>query len=302
MGLEGRSDAFARFHPAVNLIYFMPVLIYAMILIHPAYIAVSLLGAISYYLILAGRRKGIRRILGMLPVPIAVTLINPLLNIYGKTELFKILGRPYTLEALYYGAALGTVFYTVLIWFMCWSVVMTNDRFTCLLGNAMPGISLLLVMVFRLVPAYQRKAVQISTARGCLGRGTGNGTSKKEKIAAGMEVLTAMTGWALESSVQTADSMRSRGYSCAKRTSFNVYSFSVRDGLICFILIACAVLTAVNSSMGFARAEYTPEFILAKISGFQSIAAIAIYMILIFVPVIIDLREEIIWHYSISKL
>ena len=36
-----------------------------------------------------------------------------------------------------------------------------------------------------------------------------------------MSILGALTSWALEGSVVTADSMRSRGYGTSKRTSFH---------------------------------------------------------------------------------
>ena len=49
-------------------------------------------------------------LLGLLPMFLILTTINPLFNTYGAHILFSVFGRPYTLEALLYGAAIASVF------------------------------------------------------------------------------------------------------------------------------------------------------------------------------------------------
>ena len=69
------------------------------------------------------------------------TAVNPLFNTYGATLLFTYFDRPYTLEALYYGAALAAVFVHMLLWFGCYNAVLTSDKFTSLFGNLIPALS-----------------------------------------------------------------------------------------------------------------------------------------------------------------
>ena len=96
---------------------------------------------------------------------------------------------------------------------------MTSDKFTMLFGNLVPALSLLLVMVLRLIPGYFRKMRQITGSRESIGKGSRTDTYA-HRLTEGATVLSAMTSWALESGVTTADSMRGRGYGTARRTDF----------------------------------------------------------------------------------
>lgn len=158
------SDAFSNRHPAVNFAFFLVVICCAAVIQHPAYLAVGILSGAVYYLMLHGSR-GLRRIAGMLPIFLILSLLNPLFNTYGAHILFHLFGRPYTLEALLYGFAIGGTFLEMLLWFGCYNAVLTSDKFTALFGNLIPALSLLLVMVLRLIPSFLRKAAQLSGAQ-----------------------------------------------------------------------------------------------------------------------------------------
>ena len=222
------NDAFSNCHPAVNFTFFVGAIGCAVVIQHPAYLAVGILSGITYYLLLHGR-KGIRNILAMLPIFLILTFANPLFNQYGQRVLFRYFGRPYTLEALLYGLAIGGIFLEMLLWFGCYNAVLTSDKFTALFGNVIPALSLLLVMVLRLIPNFMRKATQIAGARKSIGKGAAEGDTNKEKLEDGMSILGALTSWALEGSVVTADSMRSRGYGTGKRSSFMIYTMTSLD-------------------------------------------------------------------------
>ena len=141
-----RDDAFARCHPAVNFAFFAGAIGCAVVIQHPAYLAVGIASGICYYLLLHGR-KGVKNILAMLPIFLILTFTNPLFNTYGERVLFRYFGKPYTLEALLYGLAIGGIFLEMLLWFGCYNAVLTSDKFTALFGNLIPALSLLLVMV-----------------------------------------------------------------------------------------------------------------------------------------------------------
>ena len=101
-----RRDAFSNCHPAVNLCFFLGAIAFGVTIQHPAYLAAGVMAALAYYFLLKGR-KGVRSLLWMLPLFAATALINPLLNLQGERVLFQVFGRPYTLEALFYGIAIG---------------------------------------------------------------------------------------------------------------------------------------------------------------------------------------------------
>lgn len=287
-----KYDAFSRCHPAVNFLYFALAIGFGVVIQHPAYMLAAVIGAAAYYLLLKGR-KGIRMILAMLPVFLLITAVNPIFNTLGETELFPLFGRPYTLEALWYGAVVGGIFLVMMLWFGCYNVVLTSDKFTSLFGNLIPSLSLLLVMVLRMIPSLMRKAVQISGARKSIGKSAENG-SKKEQVKSGMSVLSALTDWALEGSVVTADSMRSRGYGAAKRTNFRIYRMTSQDWLLLFLI---ALLAAATAFGGDKTAEFVPALQIAPLTwGFGA------YCVYLLVPTALHLKEAITWHILRSRI
>lgn len=292
-----RSDAFSKRHPAVNFAFFLGAICAAVIIQHPAYLAVGILSGITYYLLLHGR-KGIRNILAMLPIFLILTFANPLFNQYGQRVLFRYFGRPYTLEALLYGLAIGGIFLEMLLWFGCYNAVLTSDKFTALFGNLIPSLSLLLVMVLRLIPNFLRKAAQIAGARKSIGKGAAEGDTTREKLEDGMSILGALTSWALEGSVVTADSMRSRGYGTAKRTSFMIYTMT---GLDFGLLAAMAALFGIAVFIGDKSAAFTPILSIAPIGGWNLLGLLAYGMFLL-LPTALHIKEAIQWHISRSMI
>lgn len=292
-----RSDAFSKRHPAVNFAFFLGAICAAVIIQHPAYLAVGIVSGSCYYLLLH-RRKGLRNILSMLPLFLVLTLINPLFNRYGERVLFWYFGRPYTWEALLYGMAISGIFLEILLWFGCYNAVLTSDKFTSLFGNVIPALSLLLVMVLRLIPNFMRKATQIAGARKSIGKGAAEGDTNKEKLEDGMSILGALTSWALEGSVVTADSMRSRGYGTGKRSSFMIYTMTSLDwGL----LAAFSVLLGLVVFVGDKTATFTPELSIAQIGGWNSLG-LAAYGVFLLLPTVLHIKEAIQWHISRSRI
>ena len=288
-----KKDALSNFHPAVALVFFLGAIGFGVVIDHPVYLLSGVIAAASYYLMLKGT-SGFRNMLTMLPVLCLVGVINPLFNTHGKTVLFTLLGRPYTLEALYYGVAVAAMLAVTLLWFSCYSQIMTGDKFTALFGRLLPSLSLLLVMVLRLITALTGKARQIATARQAIGKGAAPSDSSRQKISGGMRILSALTDWALEGSLTTAESMRARGYGTAKRTSFQIYKMSVRDYICLALLLLLAVAVLV---FGGTDARYIPRLTLSPLSwGYGA------YCIYLLIPIILNIKEAILWHISKSKI
>lgn len=284
------EDAFSRYHPAVNFLFLAGAIGCGVVFQHPAYLAVSISCGLVYYLYL-GRRKAAKALLWMLPVVLCLAAINPLFNTQGRQELFWVFGRPYMLEALLYGCAMAGVLLTMLLWFGCYSYVLTGDKFTALFGNLIPSVSLLLVMVLRMVPSLSKKTNQITAARRSVGKG------KDNKLQEGMTVLGTLVSWALEGGVVTADSMRARGYGAAKRQSFLICRMRTQDRWLLSVQLLLLAGVIVSACMGQANAAYTPDVSLAPVSW-----GAAIYGIYLFIPMALNIKEAILWHISRSKI
>lgn len=286
-------DAFSQYHPLTNFLFFVGAIGFCVVFQHPAYLAVGIGGAAVYYLLLHGR-VGLHRLMGMLPVFLVVSGLNPLFNHYGSRALFTVFGKPYTLEALYYGMALGAMFVGMLLWFGCYSAVLTSDKFVCLFGSLIPSLSLLLVMILRMIPNLTRRAGEIAAARKCIGKGLGEGATNREKISGGLKQLSALTDWALEGSILTADSMRSRGYGSAKRTSFQIYHLCWRDWVLMTLM---GVLAALVIGLGGTQASYTPKLWIPQ-PGWGLVC----YGVYVLIPAAVHLQEELKWRIFVSRI
>ena len=103
-----------------------------------------------------------------------------------------------------------------------------------------------------------------------------------------------MLTWALENSVDTADSMKARGFGSKGRTSFSLYRFSLRDGAVLAFLLCCIALTVWGLACGGAQAYYFPGLVFSwTIPGIFSMAG---YALLCLTPVLYSLLEVIRWH------
>ena len=293
------GDRFERCHPAVSFLFFAAAIVFGCIFMHPVYSAVGLASAAIYYVLLA-KRKGMKTFVFLIVLFIIMTVINPLLNTTGETVLFYIFKRPYTAEALLYGACLASIAVTVILWAACFGKIMTEDKFTAVFSKLAPALSLLLVMVLRLIPGYFRKAKQLSDARMSIGKGMKT-ANKKYNIIAGTMILSSLTSWALESGVETADSMRSRGYGAARRTSYQKLVMKAGDWVILAVTVAAIAALIIIAVKGGTSVNFTPSYEAAQINGIGGIGAV-IYLVFLWIPIFLHIKEEAAWHILRSRI
>ena len=215
-------DTFSDCHPAVNFAYFALVLGFSMTLMHPVCLLISLTGACCYLARLHGLRELGHSARWLVPMALLAALVNPAFVHQGVTILTYLpSGNPLTLESILYGLAAALLLASVVLWFRCFSAVMTSDKFIYLFGRAIPALSLVLSMTLRFVPRFRRQFHTVAQAQRFMGRDTGNG-SLLQRCKNAMKVFSIMVTWSLESAIDTADSMRSRGYGQPGRTAFSI--------------------------------------------------------------------------------
>lgn len=262
-----RGDAFSRCHPVLNFFYFAVVLGFTMFVQHPVFLVISFLSAIAYAMWLCGIRQILKmNFLVTLPSLVIVALLNPMFNHYGVTPLLYIesSGNWVTLEALVYGIVLGCVLFIVILWFSCYNKVMTSDKFIYLFGRVIPALSLMLSMALRFVPRFTAQMRVIRNGQKCVGMDVSNGKWMK-KIRYALNMVSILVTWALENAIETADSMKSRGYGLPGRTAFSIYRFTKRDRVLLGTMLALSAVMIVGCSQGAAFAQYNPRILLAGI-------------------------------------
>lgn len=230
----------------------------------------------------------------MLPVILITAIVNPAFTHQGFTILTYLPnGNPITLESILYGLASAFMLVSVLEWFSCYTEVMTSDKFVYLFGRLIPALSLVLSMTLRFVPKFSDQYGKVRKTQKSIGRDTSSG-SVMQRIRNGVTILSIMITWALENSIETADSMKSRGYGLPGRTAFSIYRFDDRDkGLLAWILFCSAYICAGWRAKTLYFVYY-PGIHGTPLTAFTFSFYLA-YFLLCITPVIVDVREERAW-------
>lgn len=288
-------DTFSAYHPIINFLYFGLVFLFAMCFMHPASLCISIVSAFAYNLYLNGKKALRFQLLFLLPMMLMAAFINPAFNHEGATLLTYLpSGNPLTLESIVYGVAAAVMLASVISWFNCYTTVMTSDKFVYLFGRIIPALSLVLSMTLRFVPKFAAQMRIVAEAQRCIGRDIHNGTVI-ERFRHGITILSIMITWALENAIETADSMKSRGYGLPGRTAFSIYSFDDRDRQALAWLSFCGLFIICGWLAGGFYWRYYPTM------GGIGVSVIAVsfqlvYLALCLTPIILNLYEDRKWR------
>ncbi|MBQ4517853.1 MAG: energy-coupling factor transporter transmembrane protein EcfT [Clostridia bacterium] len=294
-------SGFKGHHPIVNFVYFVFVIGFSCFLMHPVCLAVSLASGFAYSVILKGSKAVRTSLIYMLPMLIIMALINPIFNHEGVTVLWYLPnGNPLTLESIVYGLFAAVMIASVICHFTCYHEVMTSDKFIYLFGRIIPAMSLILSMTLRFVPNFAQQLKVVTNAHRCIGRDVNSGGVIK-RAKHGLTILSIMATWSLENAIETADSMKSRGYGLPGRTSFSIFTFDKRDKQALIIILISGTYTLVGSIMGGIQFDFFPMMTMAEGSWF-GITIFAAHLLLCIYPVIIDLCEVRKWKAIQSKI
>ena len=189
---------------------------------------------------------------------------------------------------------------TVMLWFVNFNRVITSDKFIYLFGRIIPAMSLVLSMTLRFIPKFKAQLNSVVDAQKSIGRDISEGSLwQRTKIA--ITVLSIMVTWALENAIETADSMKSRGYGLTGRTAFSIYRFDDRDKMAMLYLGFCGFYLLsgmIVSAFGF---RYFPSI---RYIGMNPVTLSFqfVYLIMCLMPVVLNAAEERKWKAIHSKM
>ena len=158
----------------------------------------------------------------------------------------------------------------------------------------------LLCSALRFVPRFAAQLKVVVNSQKCVGRDMGRGSIIK-RAKNGLSILSVMTTWALENSVETADSMKARGYGMPGRTAYSIYKFDKRDKKALACILILGIYTLAGKILGMVDFSYFPSLKAENISAL-SLSVFAAYLLLCLFPVIIELWEVRRWKALRSKI
>ena len=317
-------DEFSRYHPVVNLIFYLLVLGTTMFQMSVGLVFISLFSAVVYFFMLK-KTEGLKYCAVVVGIIIVSAIINPLFSHKGGTLLFYLFtGNPVTLESIIYGLISAIIIGAMLLWFSTFNQVMGVERILGAIGKVLPNVSLLITMIMRFIPQYirhQRKVSMVNKVNkrnygekinllnrektekenvieACKKQKKKNGIDKIiDNIKEGSRTFSITTTWALENSIYTADSMKARGFGTGRRTNYSNYKFQKRDYLLIGWLVILWLVVVFSLEREKVYTYYYP-FIQVK----NNVVVYLIYGLLCLTPVLINVKEEIRWLILKSRI
>ncbi|MFR6058786.1 MAG: hypothetical protein ACLUHN_10300 [Evtepia gabavorous] len=177
----------------------------------------------------------------------------------------------------------------------CWAVVLWcqlaggahGDKITYLFdGFFYAGSAALLTLSF--VPRLRRRLERRTTQRGLLSAPAALGQG-----GLGRGPASSLLGWSLENAIETADTMRSRGYGLPGRTCFSIYRLDRRDkGLLGWLALSGGYVVAGWAAGGL---SYTYYPACQAAGGPGSLSLLTVYLALCLTPLALEAWEERQW-------
>lgn len=314
------ATGFKSYHPWVNMMFFISVITFGMLFLHPVCLFVSFFASVCLDIRLKGKKAVKEIFFFILPMLVFVTLINGIFNHYGMTVLYEVSnGNNITLEAYVYGFVLGLTVVTTMLWFFCFNEIVTADKIMFVLGKGIPKMALVVTMSLRFVPLYRKKYAEISQAQ----KGFMQSDNDKKfisRIRNAVKSVSILVTWSLENAIETSDSMRARNYGLGKRSFYSRFRFTKSDAIVILTVIIADIIMIICKLKKGLYASYNPYILINSKKDFGityiikeintvinpltafEIITIVFYILLCFLPLIIDLKEELNWRRLKSKI
>ena len=294
-----RTDAVSRLHPGVILLFFVCTIGGTLLLSHPLFRLLSLFGALCCHLLFCRKERGVFLLKTALPVCLLAAVLNPLFNHQGVHILFYFpWGNPCTGESLLYGVLAALLLFTVLVWFRCYTDVMTVARSLFLFSRIAPSLSLLLRLSLRMIPSMRADFARTMEAQTCL---FGPPPTKKDALNRAFSAIRVQLHRALENAVQLSNAMKSRGYGLPGRTSYALFRWHRRDSLCLLFLLGCALPVLGASLAGGLSFFVYPSPHGAAVTPLMLLCA-TVYFALCISPVFWQRLEVLAWKRSSSNM
>ena len=281
-------------NPLTTAFYYLCVLVITMFTMNPLILCISLLSSVTVSVV---QHTATRRAhLFSLAVFFAAAIINPIAVHKGMTVLFYVNSRPFTLEAIVYGAAAAAMLTAALYRLRSMSKSLSSDKVLYLFGRFSPKIALILSMTLRFVELLKQRWRKIRDAQRALGLYDDN--NLPDLLCGNARVLSILITWTLENGIITAESMESRGYGTGRRTSYAIYRLHAADAALIAAFAALSALTV----LGITQSE-TIYYPLLQMDVFTpwGIAGAAAFLLLSISPLILDVKEAARWRLLLSK-
>lgn len=293
------KSLFRQSHPLVTSCYYIVMLLIVMSTTNPMIIVVSFFANLLVQLLnLKGKKKN------DLFYPLlflgVITVTNPLFVHRGATILFFLFNKPITMEAFVYGFFMGMMIVTVIYLFQNFQKAVDSEQFFYLFGKRFPKATLILTLIFRFIPLLKNYHQELNQVQKTVQRTEQRRFS--EKVFYGLDLFGNLFSWSLENAMDTADSMKARGYGSTTRSSRLTYNWSKTDSLFLLVILLSGLFFIFERMSGVYQFKFYPYhdniFVLIQ----QHWLNYLFILILACIPLINQVREVIVWAILKSRI
>lgn len=292
-------NGFVKLYPSILAFYFLSIIIITMFTSSPIIIGISLLASVCLYFSLFGFIELAKKLKSFSFIILLCTIFNPLFSKNGQTVLLEFSIIKITLQSLLFGLNFGVMLVCSMLWFLCLSETMTSEKIIYLLGKRTPKTALTISLALKLVPDFLKKFHSTASSQKALGLYKQD--NFKERIRSARDVFLSVCADVLESSAQTSDSIRARGFGICKFEFYSGYKFYKRDFFVLFSAVFLLTGFILFSFLGNIKFYFYPDF--SKLhTDIYSVFCYLSFTIFAFLPIIIKIKEDVKWKYLVSKI
>lgn len=294
------EKSFEKSHPFVVATYFVCSTVLVMLLNHPIFLLLAIVLVIANAKLFVATSTVWKTLKGSLLLIALVMLINMLFNKNGTTEIFVLLGQSITLEALVYSVEMGGMLLAIFQLSLLFNATLNGAKFLYIVSKLAPKLGLVTMLALRYVPLLKMHLQQITSVQRLKGHSLTEG-SFIERIKSGILLLQQLLSISLEDALQTADSMKARGYQLrVKRTSFTHYEWNRHDTLALLFLATVFIAACVGTATGLGIITIYPTLNVSWATEQLIVSAVAGGLLAF--PLILQSLEWCKWKYYAWKM
>jgi energy-coupling factor transport system permease protein len=291
---DDMRNQFKQMHPFVSFSYYAGVFSLMIMMQHPLFLVLALMIILAINF-LEDRLKGLTRwLFFMITTGILIVVLNPFFNERGRYVLFEVIGHRITLEAIVYGSMNALLIIGVMALFVSYNEVMSPNKLLYLFSKFLPQFAVLLMLTLRFIPLMRRRLADISAVQSSRGITLIQGRWV-DKAKIGILYVQALLVYSLEEAIQTADSMKVRGYGQGKRSTYEYFHFKKRDGIALFYLVFLFLLDLFGRINGYGYFAIYPVMDSISVTPLEVLSLI-FYFLFISFPIMVEMEGYVRWR------
>jgi energy-coupling factor transport system permease protein len=184
----------------------------------------------------------------------------------------------------------------VMALFVSYNEVMSPNKLLFLFSKLLPQFAVLLMLTLRFIPLMKRRLAEISAIQTSKGLSMVHGRWM-DKAKTGILYVQVLLVYSLEEAIQTADSMKARGYGNGKRTSYEYFIFKKRDLFALLYLLVVFLLVLIGRLKGYGYLTIYPVMESALISP-SEFFLLFLYLLFLSFPLVAGVGGYVRWRLS----